>query len=229
MRPIPQTVTLAAELGRVEPDVDVLADLQRTADELQALVPDCVGLSVTWTEEGLVFTLVASEEELAVLDAVQHLSECPEPRPAGSVTAAPCAPPLDEQAWQVLAQAGAARAVRSSVTVALTAADRVVGSVTLYAASDHAFADRHAEIAAVLGTSATDLVTNADLAFTTRRQAEASPAALRSHDDVDTAAGLVAAVLRVDPEAAVRRLRAAAAGAGITPEQLARSLVRLWG
>lgn len=229
MRPIPQTVALAQELRRVEPDVDVLADLQRTADEVQALVPDCIGLSVTWTEEGLAFTLVVSDEELAVLDAVQRLSGCPEPGPAGRTPTAPCQPPLDEHAWQVLAQASAARAVRSSLTVALTSAERVVGSVTLYAASDHAFEDRHDAIAAILGTSATDVVTNADLAFTTRRLAEASPAALRSHDDVDTAAGLLVGVLQLAPEAALQRLRAAAEDSGITPEQLARSLITLWG
>lgn len=229
MEPIPQTVALARELARVEPEVDVLADLQRTADEVQALVPDCIGLSVTWTEEELVFTLVASDEELAVLDAVQHLTGCPEPGAAGRDATAPCPPPLDEHAWQVLSQASAARAVRSSLTVALTAADRVVGSVTLYAASDHAFEDRHDAIAAVLGTSATDVVTNADLAFTTRRLAEASLAALRSHDDVDTAAGLLVGLLRLDAPTAVRRLHAAADRAGITPEQLARSLITLWG
>ena len=89
MQPIPETIELAHELSReLDRDFDVLRHLQGVADKVQAVVPDCVGLSIAWLDRDVAFTLVASDEEIALLDAVQYLAggPCVEAGDAGGGT-----------------------------------------------------------------------------------------------------------------------------------------------
>lgn len=230
MQPIPQTVQLTEELARFDPGFDVAAHLQVTADKVQAVVPECVGLSIAWLDQGVAFTLVASEEEIAVLDAVQYLASGPctdaVERDVGQQWSGE--QPLDERAWQFFAQATAARAVRSTLTLPLTRGSRIVGTVNLYAASDRAFDGHHEALAEIVGASAEDVVRNADLGFATRRVAEQSLDELRSTEVTHTAIGILAEKLKVDVDTATQRLADSAARAGITPEQLARALVSMY-
>lgn len=53
MKLISQTIEAVAAIGRVTGEPGLLEELQATADAVQRLVPDCVGLSVAWIEHGL--------------------------------------------------------------------------------------------------------------------------------------------------------------------------------
>ena len=231
MLPIPETVQLSEELTRFSPSFDVASHLQTTADQVQVVVPDCVGLSIAWLDQGVAFTLVASDEEIAVLDAVQYLASgpCAEAVERGVGQRWSGEEPLDERGWQFFAQATAARAVRSTLTLPLTHGDRIVGTSNLYAASDHAFEGHHETLAQILGASAADVVRNADLSFATRRVAEQSLQALRSDDVTNMAIGMLAEKLKLDLDSAAQRLADAAVRAGITSEQFAQALVAMCG
>lgn len=230
MKPIPETIDTAAELGRYDPAIDVLSYLQTTADEVKAVVPDCIGLSLAWLAEDVVFTLVASDEEIAVLDGIQYLQDGPcvdavRNKRGVEVTEQNF---MSETSWQLFAQAAAASTVRSTLTLPLVTAGQVTGSANLYAASDHAFEGHHQALATILGASAAHAVRNADLAFASRAQAERSPAAVRNQDVLDRAVGILISMLRLDHDAARQRLVEAAVRAGLTPVQFAQALVNLY-
>jgi GAF domain-containing protein len=134
---------------------------------------------------------------------------------------------LDEASWQLFAQATAARAVRSTLTLLLTREGRVIGSVNLYAASDKAFEGHHVQLAQIVGASAASAVANADLSFTTRGVAEQAPARIIAQTAVDTAAGMIAEMMKVEVDEAALRLQDAARRAGISVERFAEALVKL--
>jgi GAF domain-containing protein len=231
VKPIPQTIELANELSRYQPDADVLDYLQGIADKVEALVPDCVGLSLAWLERGVAFTLVATDVEIAVLDAVQYLAGGPCVDAVADDTHEGLEVHehdlLDESLWQYFSQATAAKAIRSTLTLPLTQDGAVVGSVNLYAASDQAFEGHDDEIAKILGASVSDIVRNADLSFSTREAAERSPESAKAQGLVDVAVGMIAESLKLDLDTAAQRLMAAAQRAGISREKFARALVDL--
>jgi transcriptional regulator with GAF, ATPase, and Fis domain len=229
LEPIPQTVAAARELGRYQPDLDILGSLQATAGRVQALVPDLVGMSLAWLDHGVSFTLVASDAEIAVLDAVQYLAggPCVDGVHQEQGWAAFEEDLLDEQRWQLLAQSTAARGVRSTLTLLLTEAEAVVGTANLYGGSDHAFDGHHDQVAELLGARVSDIVRNADLSFTTRQVAEQAPDTIRARDAVDRAVGMIIGSMKVDAETAGRRLEEAAKRAGISVPAFARALINL--
>lgn len=185
------------------------------------MVPECFGLSIAWFDQGLAFTLVASDREIAVLDAVQYLANgpCAEAVERGTGQQWSGDEPLDERGWQLFAQATAARAVKSTLTLPLVHGGRIVGTANLYAASDNAFEGHHEQLAAIVGGSAGDVVRNADLTFATQRVAEQSLEDLRASGVEETAVGLLIETLKLDTEGARRRLADAATRAGIASEQ----------
>lgn len=182
MRPIPETIAAVAALGRVTGEPDLLEDLMATAEAVQQLVPDCVGLSLAWVEHGVTFTLVASPEQLAVLDALQYLGggRRHDPVGPGREPERRLRGPEEEQRWSLSARVDAAAGVRCSLTFPLAENDAVVGSVSLYGASDHAFEDVHQELAQVLGSEAPWATRNADLGFESRRTAQEAPSVLQA-------------------------------------------------
>jgi GAF domain-containing protein len=230
MRPIPQTIEAARQLS-VGTDVDVLRGVQLMADRVQEVVPDCLGLSIAWIEQGVTFTLEATDEEIAVLDAVQYLDHgpCVQAVDEKHGLESSRSDLLDEGRWQMFASATAAHAVRSTLTFPLTRDAAVVGSVNLYAASDKAFEGHHEELAAILGASAAGAVRNADLTFATRALAQQAPRL--AHDDslLDVASGAASVVLGIAPALARQRMVDAARRAGISSERFAQALVNLYG
>jgi GAF domain-containing protein len=229
MRPIPQTIEAIGELTRYAEEPDLLPSLQEMADDVERLVPDCMGFSIAWVDDGVTFTLEASTETIAVFDALQYLQ------------AGPCTAAVDrgegletdpealmtEESWQVFAQATAACGVRSSLTFPLTEEGRIVGSINLYGASDKAFDGHHQELADMLGVWAPDAVKNADLSFESRRRAVRAPERIRRTREIDRAVGILATRAGEDVEAAAQRLERAALEAGVTQEALARAVLHL--
>src|SRR3954471_674875 len=209
--------------------MDVLALLQGMADKAQALVPDCLGMSIAWLDQGVAFTLVASDEELAVLDAVQYVAggPCLEAAEQAQGLEATQEDLLDEDAWRLFSRATAAKGVATTLTIPLTRGGRMVGSVNLYAASDHAFEGHHEELARIVGGEVSGVVRNADLTFSTRRAAEDTPARINADITLSTAVGIIAETQRISLEEAQARLEDAARRAGIAVERFARALINL--
>ena len=104
---------------------------------VREIVPDCVGLSLAYREHDVTFTLVATDEITAALDALQYLDDGP------CVTAVDEAHTvefseddvLDEARWHLFAGGTAAAAVASTLTLPIVVEANVVGSVNLYASS----------------------------------------------------------------------------------------------
>jgi hypothetical protein len=229
MEPIPETRETLRRLS-LDTDVDPEATLARQGAQVLEIVPDCVGISITYIDEGLTFTLVAAPEEIALLDAIQYLhgGPCVEAATSGKPMDVRDVDPLDEGAWQRYARAGAAHGVASSLSLPIHEdgdEGPVVGSVNLYGASGNAFTGHHDQLAALFGAWAPGAVSNADLSFTTRLAAAASPARARERSLLDEAVGVLAESEHLDVGSAERRLREAAARAGLTDVQIARAVL----
>lgn len=225
MEPIPETEHALNKLLSYG-DTGAAIALVTMGESAKEIVPECVGLSLAMLEDGLTFTLVATSEEAAILDAMQYLDggPCVEDLVRQETIDVNQADLMDENRWLMFAQASAAAGVASSLSLPIMGEGRAVGGVNLYAATAGAFNGRHEELAAALGASAEGAVANADLAFSTRQKAAEAPARLADQNDVNIAVGIIAANQDVDVRTAHERLEDAAARAGITPGQAARAL-----
>jgi GAF domain-containing protein len=228
VEPIPETREALDELVS-QGDTEVVVALLTAGQAVKDIVPECVGLSLALLEDGLTFTLVATSDEIAALDAVQYLDGGP------CVDAAHENLELDvdndsaavaENRWLMYARANAAAGVASTLTLPVLREDRVIGTVNLYARTSNAFAGRHRALAEALGASAESAIANADLSFSTRIAAVAAPGRLVENRDIDIALGIIAESQGVDIGTARERLRLAAARAGITEAQAARAVRR---
>jgi GAF domain-containing protein len=231
MRPIPETARAIEDYGPfVIEDEDLAAELQEKAARVHALVPQCVGLSISSNEDDVTFTLVATAAGIAVLDAVQYLDggPCAEAVKAERVLAYDHSG-LDEQQWHLLAGTSAALGVASTLTLPILQGDRVVGSVNLYACTRHAFDGHHEAIADIFSAWAPGAVTNADLSFSTRSIAERAPEVLRDDVDVSVASTILARRDGDDFDSARSRLRDAAQRSGVSEAQLARIIIEIDG
>ena len=78
MEPIPETVEAIEKYGPFGAgDVDLLSHLREAGAQVREIVPDCVGFSLASGDHGHTFTLVVDAIDMAVLDAVQHVSAGP--------------------------------------------------------------------------------------------------------------------------------------------------------
>ena len=228
MEPIPETVRAIEELGPFAADEDLLEQLQHMADRVEAIVPDCIGMSVASIEHGVTFTLVASNPLIAVLDAIQYVEggPCVEAAERGQVVTWPV-DPTSEEAWRLLAQASGRVGVQSTLSLPVLADDRISGSVNLYGASTDSFTGHHEELATVVEGRAADATINADLSFSTRQEAEDAPRRLQARSLLEEAVSIVVAKSDLDSEIARTRLELAARRAGIGPLQFAEALLKL--
>jgi GAF domain-containing protein len=227
MEPLAETREALAELVSFDdPDVDEL--LHELGERARGIVPELVGLSLSLASEGLTFTVIASGTASASLDAAQYLDggPCVEVAEGRSdLVEMALGDPLDEERWNLYARGGAAAGVASSLSLPLSRDGRRVGGVNLYASSAEAFVGHHDDLALLMGATAAEAVSNADLSFSTRLEALAAPAQIRDRTAIDTAVGLLAALRNSDLATAQRLLREAAARAGIAEALVARVLV----
>jgi GAF domain-containing protein len=228
LEPIPETVEAINELDPSQDDEgDLLASLTDLANRAQEIVPDLVGCSIGRLEHGLTLTLVATTAEVAVLDAVQYVGGGPCVEAAHEEEVKEFHQDgLDEEQWRLFAELTASLAVRSTLTLPVVNDERVVGTVNLYAASRRAFVGHHEQLALLFGAWAAGAVENADLSFTTRREAERAPQHVREQQQIAVATGIVSGLLRLDVETAGEQLREAALRAGVPLVQLARDIIR---
>ncbi len=228
LEPTPETSEALRELGKYG-DTAVADSLTEMATHVQSVVPDLVGLSLGMVQEGLTFTLVASNETAARLDAVQYLDggPCVAAGHSGKVVTQHGSDLLDEEQWRLFGLATAAAGVSSTLSLPILRDGRVFAGVNLYAGSEGAFDDHHDELAGLTGGWASGAVANADLSFSTRLEAAATPERLRERSTVDRAIGVLVAAHGVDDAAARERVRQAAARAGITEAQAAEAIIEL--
>jgi GAF domain-containing protein len=225
MEPIPETREVLKDLIKSGED-QVAEDLFRMGRLARDIVPECVGLSLALVQYGLTFTLAATSEQIAGLDAVQYLDGGPcVAAHAGRDLEVDQDELLDETQWQMYSQASAAAGVSSSLTLpVLDSHGTVIGTINLYASTLDAFHDRLDQLAQALGASAAKAVSNADLSFSSRLEAAEAPRRFADQRDIDIAVGMIAASQHVNTATAGERLRAAASRAGITELQAARAV-----
>jgi GAF domain-containing protein len=227
MEPIPETFEALEEFGAYLYDGDLLTDLGRMAARVREIVPECVGLSLAYREHDVTFTLVATDEITAALDALQYLDDGPclaaveEARPVAFSED----DVLDEGLWHLFARGTAAAAVASTLTLPIVVDHSVIGSVNLYASSPDAFDGRHQEVARVLGAWPEGAIVNADLDFATRRAAEDAPRRLFAATRIQVAVGILASSQDLSPPAARDRLKEAARRAGVSETAIARLVI----
>jgi GAF domain-containing protein len=235
LQPIPETRQAINELEPGDEIEDVLLDLIEHGRHVRELVPDCVGVSLATVERGVTLTLVASDRDIALLDALQYLDAgpCVEAATApGVVTFERDEVSSDadwESEWRLFAEGTSAAGVRSTLTLPILADGNAIGSVNLYAATPRAFEGLHEQVAAIFQAWAPGAVRNADLSFATREQARQAPRILRDAVRVDAAVGLLVAALGINEWEARRRVYDAAGRAGVTAVQLAKFVLSLLG
>jgi transcriptional regulator with GAF, ATPase, and Fis domain len=229
VEPIPETREAIDEFGPFAADGDLLQQLMVRAEAVCEIVPDCVGLSIASSEYGVTFTLVASQADIALLDALQYATDgpCVDAVQQERVVGFADMTLLDEESWRLFGTASRQRGIASTLTLPVVVDGLVAGSVNMYAASAHAFTGHHQELATIFDAWAPGAVANADLSFTTRRVAERAPQKLRDEYSVEVAAGILASAEGLDLDTAMKRLREAAQRAGVLVAQLARVLIEL--
>ena len=234
VQPIPETATALESMDPIlgESNDALLNQLQASGDRVSAVVPDCIGFSLARLDEGLMFTLVATDADIAALDAVPYLDDGPclnavpheetfEPTPDEGA--------LDEGRWRLFAASASRPGIQSTLTIPIRSGERVGGSVHLYARSADAFDGHYDELAGLFDAWAPGAVTNADLSFDTRRVAQQAPRILDDKCRVEAAVGIMAAGLGLEEAVARQRLNHAAVLAGISDVTFARSVISMLG
>ena len=229
MEPIPQTLQAFGELDAAMDDASLLTMLRTTADRAHDIVPSLVGVSVASRDQGVTFTLVATAQEIAVLDAVQYVATgpCVDAMDMGHGITTSAGGLLDEARWSHFARASAAAGIHSTLTLPVVDGDDVVGTVNFYGRTKDTFVEHHEELADIFGAWAPGAVTDADLSFATRTVAEQAPEQLRQSALVDTATGILAAQRDTSVAEAREHLGSAARRAGVPVETLAAVVIQL--
>jgi GAF domain-containing protein len=224
VEPTPETREVLDKLQHLG-DESIAVQLQRMSRRAIEIVPQCVGLSLGLLHDGLTFTLSATSDDVAALDVVQYLDGGPCVDGAQDGRHIEVDDLLEESAWRMFAEASAAAGVRSSLTLPILGSGEVViGTVNLYASAPDAFEGRIDELAVALGAAAGRAVANADLSFSTRLAAAEAPQRFEDRSEVDIALGIIAESQGVNLATAAERLRSAAARAGISEVQAARTV-----
>jgi hypothetical protein len=230
VEPISETLEALGEVeSYLDEDDDLEQQLRSTAARAERLAPGLVGVSLAFREHGLTFTLVATDEEIATLDAVQYVTSgpCVDAIDLGHGIATPGGL-LSEQRWHDFARASAAAGVQSTLTLPVVDDEVVVSTVNLYGRAEDTFVGKHEVLADVFGAWAPGAVANADLSFATRRAAQQAPVRLREAALVDTATGMLAAERGVSVAEARTQIHDAAQRAGVPVHRLARVLLSLY-
>ena len=229
MEPIPETLQALDELDALLDETALLDQLRATTERARVVAPGLVGVSVASRDDGITFTLVATADEIAVLDGVQYVSTgpCVDAMDLGHGIASSADGLLSEGRWQDFAHASAAAGILSTLTLPVVRAGQVVATVNLYGHETDTFADHHEAMAEIFGAWAPGAMVNADLSFSTRSAAERAPGQLKEAAVVDAATGILAAQRGIPVGEARTRLEDAALRAGIPLATLAAVVVEL--
>jgi GAF domain-containing protein len=228
MEPIPESAAVLAALEAAGGQ-ELSDHVREVARLVRTVVPQCTGMSLSLLADRLTLTLIATDAQVAALDAVQYLQGGPCVDALANddvVRTDDLSGRLDEEAWRVFATAGAATGVLSTLSFPIRDDEgRVLGGVNLYALAAHAFTGHESRLAQMLGGWAGDTMANADLTFSTRAAAEQGPEELADRDVVAQATGMLTVLDDVSTDEARERLAGAAARAGVRVQDLARTII----
>ena len=228
MQPLPEVEQAAERLAALGEEVDLLRGLAVLSEAARSLIPSLVGVSLTVVVDGEPFTLTATSQEIATLDAAQYVGGGPCLEAAGVGSPRSVEDVLDEDRWQLYGQAAAAQGVGSSLSLPLGgAAGSTPGAINLYASDSHAFRDAEGLLSEAFQTPAAAFVSNADLGFSTRDAARGLPRQLEVKDTVDRAAGVLCGMFGWSPGEARDRLRDSAGRADVPLERVAELMLAL--
>lgn len=191
--------------------------------EAAALVPDLVGLTLGVIAEDVVYTVVATDPQIAALDGVPYVDDgpCVRAMQPGQTVYLDHLSELDEGEWGLLAQAGASAGVKSTLSLPIFENDEVTGGVNLYGSQVGTFEHHAAGLAKIFGAWLPGAVSNADLAFSTRFAVEAAPARKEALETIGSAVDVLVGTHRVSHAQAQRHLEESAARAGVPTLALA--------
>ena len=229
MQPLPETTQALEALAMATDDDDaaLVEQFDRAAAAAQRIAPDCVGLTLSFVQEGVCFTWVTTDVESAELDAIQYLEggPCVAARGAGTLHPDSDDGLLGERRWRTFAAASARAGVSSTLSIPLVSSGRVYGGLNLYGGTADAFDDHREELAALYGGWPEGAVSNADLTFSTMARSRTAPRVIADATRSNMAVGMIMAAHGL-PEAAARtRLSDAAARAGVSQGQVADILL----
>lgn len=229
LHPLPETEEALLMMG-LWSDRDLTAELVRQGELVEDAVPNLVGISLALVRDGLTFTLAATQEDLALLDALQY------------VLGGPCVDAAEqdatilggdsdsglfgEQRWVEFARASASHGILSTLSLPVHVDGRVIGGVNLYASTPNAFAGKEQRVAHILGAWAPGAVHNADQTFATQAEARRAPQVLDDLTVLAQATGVVVAAHEVDEARARQLITDAARRAGVDELAVARELIR---
>ena len=229
VQPLPETSAALAALAVAtdEADAALVEQFDRAAATTRRIAPECVGLTLTFVQDGVSFTWVATDLDCAALDAIQYLDggPCVHSVAEGTVVTDSDDDPVDERAWHVFAAASARAGVLSTLSIPLMSDGRVYGGLNLYGGTPKAFDGHHDELAELYGGWAGGAVTNADLQFTTLARARTAPRVLADATSSNVAVGMIMAAHDVPEDTARTTLSTVAARAGVSVGQVADILL----
>jgi GAF domain-containing protein len=227
MEPIRQTRFALTEMSRFQ-DEDMTAQFNAVAAGVATIAPDCLGMTLSYIQDGLAFTWAASSLDVAALDAVQYVDggPCVRAMAQASTIAAGVSHPLDEDNWLLFARAENTVGVESSLSIPLMGDGAVVGGVNFYGSTPTAFDGLHEQLAEQCGGWAGGAVTNAELSLSGVRRAKQAPQVLLDQYVTDQAIGMLMAAHRISADVAATQLHQGAERAGIHDSELARILVK---
>ncbi|HEV7654388.1 MAG TPA: GAF and ANTAR domain-containing protein [Mycobacteriales bacterium] len=227
MEPLPEVRAGAERLASLT-GIDILESLDALTTRAVSVIPSCVGVSLTVIVDGHPFTVTASSDDSALLDAAQYLDGGPCVETARTGVAAAVPDVLDERRWQTYGQAAAALGVRSSLSLPIWGEEgQTPGAMNFYAADPEAFDDSASALAAEFQVPAEHLVANADLSFMTRQFARELPQRLEAKESIDTAVAVLMQQHGWHAEQSRTWLRTAATRAGTTEDEVATLLLSL--
>ncbi len=232
MRPIRESREADDRYGPfVWGDRDLVEKFVGLSTSVRQIVPTCVGMSLSLLEEGVTITLVASGEDVALLDAVQY------------VDGGPCLDSLSDSRdviselrltvrddCRLFSSVTASRGIQSTLSLPVAAVVRggessPVAGFNLYASTSFAFQHHRDELAALLGAWAPGAVADVDLDFRTRDVARLAPAILAESTNLAVAAGMLAADRQISQADAEDRLRKASVRAAVPLSSLIEALL----
>ncbi len=227
MEPVEGTERAFSDFERVGEGDDIRQNVTEMGELVRGIVPECVGMSLTLLAQGLTFTLVATDDEVAALDAAQYLRRgpCVDAVSENRVIHATEPDFVDDDDWQFFARAAQTAEIASTLSLPVSSGGEVIGGVNLYASTATAFDDRIELLAASLGSPAESVLLNRDLNFETRLLAAAAPQSLADLDQVSRAAGMMSMAQSIGTDEADQRLLQVAARAGISRGQAARAIM----
>src|SRR3954452_2558278 len=229
MEPIPEVRAGLEEFADLlETPEDFASQLEAVAVVAQGLVPSCLGVSLTWILGGDPFTITATSEQLAVVDAAQYLDGGPCLAAIDQRRVLDGDAVLDETYWQAFQPASTVAGVRATLSLPLRDTDgEISGALNLYAGEEAAFRGMESVLAAAFGARVEELVANADLSFRTLDWARELPERVRTKKSVEMAVGILMQLQRWTAVQARERLSDASTRAGVPVDKIARVILTL--